>query len=267
MINSLIKGVGNVFGPGLETYGKNWKEKPAGTLTGHTTAAIAGLAVHEQKKSYRLKKYELELKQNLAKVEISKTADSITHNLKQKAINKKQAISQLNHLGIDGNRYLSSGEYVELQGSLQSNFERPQTKFGTLSQQFLVNQNKIVSISTSTSEVSGNCNELSTSRNLIAQIAVDSSRPTSLYQRSSVFRSDIVWVMIGLVVFAGSQILCYTLIAFLQKKKILKKQFTLSEQFEIIIENQNQSLEILKRQEKQLEQQEKRLEQLEKKCL
>ena len=216
-----------------------------------------------------MQKYQLEIKHHLAKVEISKAADSITHNLKKKAINKKQATSQLNHLGIDGNRYISSGEYVELQGSLQSNFERLPTKFGNLSQQFLVNQNQIEedTVSISTSEVSGNCSGISPSRNIIAEIAVDSTRPTSVNERSSVFKSDIVWGMIGVFSFAGAQILYYTLIAFLQKKQIIKKKLTLSEQFEIIIENQKQSLDVLKKQEKKLEQKEKRLEQLKEKCL
>ena len=66
MMNSLIKGVGNFLGTGLETYGKNWKEKPANNLTSHTTVAVAAIAVNEQKKIYRLQKKELEIKQNLA---------------------------------------------------------------------------------------------------------------------------------------------------------------------------------------------------------
>jgi hypothetical protein len=56
------------------------------SLPNTLTAAIAGLAVNEQKKLYRLQKKELKIKQNLAKVEISKAVDSITHNLKKKLL-------------------------------------------------------------------------------------------------------------------------------------------------------------------------------------
>lgn len=267
MMNSLIKGVGNFLGTGLETYGKNWKEKPANNLTSHTTVAVAAIAVNEQKKIYRLQKKELEIKQNLAKVEISKAADSITHNLKKKAINKKQATSQLNHLGIDGDRYLTSGEYVERQGSLQPDFGRPQTKFGNLSQQFLVNQNisQEVDASISTQEISGNCSKLVPTRNIIAQIAVDSNIPTSLDKRASVFKSDVFLAIIGVVSFAGIQILYYAVASFLKEKQIWKQEITTSEQFELLIENQNKILAILENQEKKIEQQEKRLEQLEEK--
>jgi hypothetical protein len=72
-----------------------------------------------------------------------------------------------------------------------------------------VNQNisQEFAVSISTQEISGNFSELVPTRNIIAEITVDSNIPTSLDKRASIFKSDVFWAMIGVVSFAGMQIL------------------------------------------------------------
>jgi hypothetical protein len=250
----------SIIGQNYVTY---WKENAVVAAATHGGGALGVMTLHQKQQKLNLQRDASRQKLQLDKeaYQLNQTR-LINYDLKKRRINKSQAISQMNSIGVDGVAFFDDDRFVKQKSNTMQKSDSISTKFANLSESVLLNNTEEVIVSVSTSEISDKFNRINRTLNPIAEIGIETKSPISPTSRKSSFlNSSFFWGIIGFVGIAVIQI-CYLS---LQEANIIKKQLSPSQQFELLLENQNKVLTILKQQEKRLEQHEKILEQLQKK--